>query len=33
MLVESVKYGGAIIRGEMKPGRVFEFDTPDVQAI
>ena len=32
-LLESVKQGGAILRGEMKPGRVFEFDQPDVQAI
>jgi putative transcriptional regulator len=32
-LVESVKQGGAILRGEMKPGRSFVFDYPDVQAI
>jgi putative transcriptional regulator len=32
-LLESVKQGGAILRGEMKPGRSFEFDSPDVQAI
>lgn len=32
-LLESVKQGGAIIRGEMKPGRVFKFDQPDVQLI
>jgi putative transcriptional regulator len=32
-LLESVKQGGAILRGEMKPGRVFEFDQPDVQAL
>jgi len=32
-LLESVKQGGAIMRGEMKPGRVFKFDQPDVQLI
>ena len=32
-LVESVKQGGAILRGEMKPGRSFAFEHPDVQAI
>jgi putative transcriptional regulator len=32
-LLESVKQGGAIIRGEMKPSRVFEFDQPDVPLI
>ena len=32
-LLESVKQGGAILRGEMKPGRSFEFDSPGVQAI
>ncbi|MDZ7341986.1 MAG: helix-turn-helix domain-containing protein [candidate division KSB1 bacterium] len=32
-LLESVKQGGAIIRGEMKAGRFFKFDPPDVQLI
>ena len=32
-LLESVKQGGAIMRGGMKPGRVFKFDQPDVQLI
>lgn len=32
-LLESVKQGGAIIRGEMKPDRVFKYDQPDVQLI
>ena len=32
-LLESVRQGGAIMRGEMKPSRVFEFDQPDVQSI
>jgi len=32
-LLESVKQGGAIIRGEMKPSRVFEFGLPDVPLI
>jgi len=32
-LLESIKQGGAILRGEMKPGRVFEFDQPDVRSI
>jgi len=32
-LLESVKQGGAIRRGELKPSRVFEFKQPDVQAI
>ena len=32
-LVESIKQGGAIIRGEMPPSRVFTYDSPDVQAI
>jgi len=32
-LLKSVKQGGAIIRGEMKPGRVFEFDQPNVPLI
>jgi len=32
-LLESIKQGGAILRGEMKPSRVFKFDQPDVQSI
>jgi len=32
-LLESVKQGGSIMRGEMKPGRDFKFDQPDVQLI
>jgi len=32
-LLESIKQGGAILRGEMKPNRVFEFDQPDVRSI
>ena len=32
-LLESVKQGGAIMRGEMKPGRVFKSEQPDVQLI
>ena len=32
-LLESVKQGGAILRGEMETGRSFELDRTDVQAI
>jgi len=32
-LLESVKQGGKIMRGEIKPSRIFQFDQPDVQAI
>ena len=32
-LMDSVKQGGAIIRGDAKPGRVFNFENPDVKAI
>lgn len=32
-LLESVKQGGAILRGEEKPSRVFRFEPIDVQAI
>ncbi len=32
-LLESVKQGGAIMRGEMNPSRVFEFDKINVQSI
>jgi len=32
-LVESVREGGAILRGERAPSRAFEVESPDVQAI
>jgi putative transcriptional regulator len=32
-LLESVKQGGAILRGKMKPSRVFEFADTDVQKL
>ncbi|KAA3654124.1 MAG: helix-turn-helix domain-containing protein [Calditrichaeota bacterium] len=32
-LLESIEQGGKIIRGEMKPGRVFEFREPDVKSL
>ncbi len=32
-LLESVKQGGAIIRGKMKPSRVFEFPESEVRKI
>jgi putative transcriptional regulator len=32
-LLESVRQAGAIMRGEMKPSRVFVVDAPDVKAI
>ena len=32
-LLESVKQGGAILRGERKPSRVFKFDQPNVRSI
>lgn len=32
-LVESVREGGAILRGEKEPSRTFEVEPPDVQAI
>ena len=32
-LLDSVKQGGAIMRGEMNPSRVFEFDKINVQSI
>jgi len=32
-LVESVRQGGAILRGEAKPSRVFEVSAPDVKRI
>jgi putative transcriptional regulator len=32
-LLESVRQGGAILRGKRKPSRVFEFSEPDVRAV
>jgi putative transcriptional regulator len=32
-LVESVRQGGAILRGEAEPSRSFTMDMPDVKAI
>ncbi len=32
-LLESVRQGGAILRGEKKPARVFEFSEPDVRTL
>jgi putative transcriptional regulator len=32
-LVESIQQGGASMRGDMAPSRVFEADSPNVQAI
>ncbi len=32
-LEASLKEGMAILRGEISPARVFEYDTPDVKAI
>jgi putative transcriptional regulator len=32
-LLESVREGGAILRGRMKPSRVFRFEEPDVRAV
>ena len=32
-LLESVRQGGVILRGERKPSRVFEFSEPDVRAV
>jgi putative transcriptional regulator len=32
-LLESVRQGGAIIRGERKPSRSFSIDEPDAKAI
>ena len=32
-LLESVREGGAILRGEKAPGRSFEVEEPDVVAI
>lgn len=32
-LLDSIKQGGKIVRGEMKPSRVLEFDKTDIQSI
>lgn len=32
-LMDSIKQGGAILRGDLKPSRVFNFENPDVKAI
>lgn len=32
-LLKSVKQGGAILRGEMRPSRTYKFDQPDVRSI
>ena len=32
-LLESVREGGAILRGQLKPSREFGFDEPDVKAL
>ena len=32
-LLDSIKQGGKIVRGEMKPSLVFEFDKTDIQSI
>ena len=32
-LLESVRQGGAILRGELKAARVFRFEEPDVRAV
>ena len=32
-LLESVRQAKAIMKGEMKPGRVFKYDEPDLQAL
>jgi putative transcriptional regulator len=32
-LVESVREGGAILRGEKTPSRIFEFEVPNVKVI
>ena len=32
-LLESVRQGGAILRGHLKPSRVFRFEEPDVRAV
>jgi len=32
-LLESVREGGAILRGRLQPSRPFRFDDPDVRAV
>ena len=32
-LQTSIKQGGQILRGEKEPGRIFDFDNPDVKTI
>jgi putative transcriptional regulator len=32
-LLQSVRQGGAILRGEKKPARIYEFSEPDVRSI
>jgi putative transcriptional regulator len=32
-LKNSIKEGGTILRGDLIPGRVFDFENPDVKAI
>ena len=32
-LLESVRQGGAILRGHLKPSRAFRFEEPDVRAV
>jgi len=32
-LMDSIKQGGAILRGEAKPSREFDINNPDVRAI
>lgn len=32
-LLESVRQGGAILRGDRKPSRIFKFSEPDVRGI
>ena len=32
-LMDSIKQGGAILRGEMQPSREFDIENPDVYAI
>ena len=32
-LRESIRQGGAIVRGEMAPGRTFHIEQPDIQTI
>jgi putative transcriptional regulator len=32
-LLESVRQGGEILRGERKPSRVFQFEEPDIRSL